>query len=486
MMCPATGVPVVRARNAVRPCDATLERRPTHPAMPLALLWWICLSALIPGRVAADAGAMVNTAPFVATAESPASTRVAGVPVILAMPAAAQLPGPPFPRYDNPADRPLPPCTCRNLEELQDQLESAEFASKAFEEAAANSRAGPGDKPQIEVELDQVGKNDPPSIRTSVTPAFTNTSTSACEIQAVETRRTAPCKEIYEAFRAHEEHHREICLHYWKNQGNGPVNFQTGREYFLEEALAYRIAAKVYRRVLEKILENSRIEVEFTLEHAQDPSRFDAHMKTVLTTPSGVSGDDGQVEWFGKGAMCFSDIVHDTCSAPDMSREDVMVARTEDFRVLSFQHKPGGGLANYRCKKGGSFSAPMPALLAEQWKQYLLRDAGLEVAAFGGTRGISELIDLAGQRGLTHSAVAMLQSALGAVQQPLHPPRTSYPWSPLVGRKVGEELQIFRLNRGPTSITDLAKMGGRAELYVDDDSPGPNVKITSDVHLICP
>lgn len=408
-------------------------------------------------------------------------TAVWGICISLA--ALAQTAGPPFPRYDHPADRPLPPCTCKNLEELQDQLASAEFARQAFEEAAANSRAGPGELDPAE--RDRVGSDGALSIRTAIAPARTETGTSACTISDAETRRTAPCQEIYDAFRAHEEHHRDICQHYWKNYGNGPVHFQTGREYFLEEAIAYQIAVNVYRRVLENILENSSIEVEFRLEQQQDPSRFDARMKMVLATPSGTRTDDGRVEWFGKAAMSFSDIVHDPCLAPDLSREDVLAARTDDFLVLSFHHAPGRALAAYRCRIGGNFSAPMPALLAEDWKQYLLRDASLEVAAFGGVRGIGALIDTAAQEGLTSSAAALLRSALASVEKPLYPPRSSYPWSPLVGRMIGGKMVVLRLNRGVTTITDQGRMGGRAELYLDDFAPQHNVKITSKIALDC-
>lgn len=81
----------------------------------------------------------------------------------------AQTAGPPFPRYDNPAGQPLPPCTCKNLEELQDQLASAEFARQAFEEAAANSKAGPGEL--TPAERNAVGQGGDLSIRTSVVPA---------------------------------------------------------------------------------------------------------------------------------------------------------------------------------------------------------------------------------------------------------------------------------------------------------------------------
>ena len=454
MMRPGTGAPLARLRNPARLIAAAIRICPIRPSAAVALLWCSCLTALVPAALAA--------------------------------PPPAQLPGPPFPRYDNPADRPLPPCTCENLEELQDQLASAEFGRQAFEEAAANSRAGPGEQAQILAERDAVGKNDPPSIRTSVIAASTDTSTAACAINDSETRRTAPCEEIYRAFRAHEEHHRQICLHYWNNRGKGPVHFQSGREYFLEEALAYQIAVNVYRHALGNILGNSHIEVGFTLEHGQDPSRFDARMTMVLTAAPGSPGHGDHVEWFGKGAMSFSDMVHDPCYAADMSREDVMAARTDDFRVLSFHHEPGAALAYYHCPNGGSFAAPMPALLAERWQQYLLRDAGLEVTSFDGVRGISMLIDAAAQRRLGASAVALLKSALAAAPQPGFPLRTSYPWSPLVGRRIGNGIEVVRLNRGKTSITDPAKMGGRAELYVDDFSPEPNVKVTSDMRLICP
>jgi len=202
----------------------------------------MCILALIPCQAIAKAGATANMARIARTAEPLAATRIVGTPFILAIPAPAQMSGPLFPGYDNPVDQSLPPCTCKNLEELQDQLASAEFARKAFEEAATISQAGPGEQSQIQAELHDVGSSDTPAIRTSVTAASTDTSTGACSIDDSETRRTAPCEEIYQAFRAHEEHHREICLHYWKNRGRGPVNFQTGREYFLEEALAYQIA----------------------------------------------------------------------------------------------------------------------------------------------------------------------------------------------------------------------------------------------------
>ncbi len=435
----------------------------------------------------------------------------AGLLVAVSMPGAhAQL----YPRsFNNPPGKPLRACSCDDIEALQDYLETAEYGIREFENFAKDRRkleAAPGGPPHITLNeynalynsLGSVG----PEVRHPLPGASTKTSDNSCKIYDADLRIAAPCQEIYDGYRRHEELHQATCKKSWSTAGKTPFDFQSGSDVLQEEADGYKISAGVYRKALEALLEKAKFRLKFKQDSSEPESRFDSEFVVTLAAAPFMPPDDGKVEWLGNDSMKFSDIVHFEgnryrgCSGPDVAREDVIKAVTRDFRTIEFSHQPKpNAVATLSCKRGGSTKLPLPSMLAARWRQYLIPTSKLEMSSFNGLRDFIGSVTSAplppgvtappgfGTGGALPPSVAAQIAALSGGSQ--FPPRTTYPWPPLIGSVDPSGAMIVTryksrtltpLNSGPqTADTD------RPEIYVDDFGQRPAVSIITGLELIC-
>jgi hypothetical protein len=399
--------------------------------------------------------------------------------------------------YNNPPG-PIRQCTCDDIPALQDFLENSEYAIREFETAAVNRKnmEDSGGPPHISNrEYDALTNSfdqGAPGNRFGHVGGASTSQDASCAIDDDPIHKTAPCQAVYEAFRDHERYHQQVCLAIWKDQKQAPPAVQKGSEVLQEEAEGYKIAANVYRRTLEALLERAVIGVSYTLEDGSRPSGFNARFEAQLAAP-GATQPDGKVEWIARRPMRFTKVEHFAgkesrgCKAPDFERDDTLSAVTRDFRTLEFFHKSGPEDAQFKCNYNAKFNTALPALMADTWRQYLIANTLFELSSFGGLSGMPlQLAPVSGARppgftGLpgfgtpTAGLPPFIAAMLGKASAPPFASRNAWPWPPVTAR----------VRNGGVS-TFPPQDGGRSELYIDDFADTAGTKITTKIVLTCP
>ncbi|WP_147439235.1 hypothetical protein [Corallococcus sp. CA049B] len=297
-------------------------------------------------------------------------------PGAIAQPAAGIAKTVPFDVAPLPARR----CTCRDIEALVDNLYGGTaFATHQRDlQRQLNDRENQGlsrTESQNEwIAADAAFKAPPRDKgagggRSAATPEAATTDGITCKSVIPQTSLTRACDGFIRAMWAHERVHRDYCK---ARIGLGKSAFDYPGSYHAnEEATAYDAGNVILRAEIERVLEESRLTVQATIDHsASSPiSHVDSNFRIDLQ-PQGASGD-GVVEFVGKGQTHFTSFRHGDCSARPLNQALAFSVRTGDMQNFTMFYKPGGPqTAPYSCTRvKGVVNQPLIPIFANQWVQ---------------------------------------------------------------------------------------------------------------------